>query len=58
MIVYLVQHKQNGYVHTAFTTYAAANAWVQHFNSKTSTPDVYHVIQREVFVHFSEVGTR
>lgn len=46
--VYLIQHVANGYVHLVFSNLPAARLWIRLYNSKTSTPGDYCIIDRQV----------
>ena len=55
VFVYLIQH-ENGYVHCVFKTIQAARLWIARYNSVSSTPDAYTIIQREFYNHPEEIN--
>ncbi len=50
-MVYLIQHKYNGYVHCVFDTIIAAHAWINRYPGSE-----YTIIEREVFNNIHDIG--
>lgn len=50
-MVYLIQHKGNGYVHCVFKTLIAARAWINRYPLSD-----YCIIERDLFNDMSEIG--
>jgi hypothetical protein len=49
MTVWLIQHATNGYVHCTFDSPHAARWWIDMYNSRTTTPGTYTIVERYVY---------